>query len=186
MHSRQSRSKTSKRLCFWILSIFLLITFDLPGDAADSEQTKAMETQARAAEAIEKIPASEAKLFLYALNPNDERVDSGKLPENSDEVFHYYPVLGKAEIIPLQEKTNLLAAFVKGIRENTGGGARCFIPRHGLRVVTASATNDFVICYQCLRVHAYNFSVSDSFYTSDSPGPTFDQFLKKYKLHKTK
>jgi hypothetical protein len=137
------------------------------------------------AAAIEKIPASKVKLTLYSLDPHDARIFTRELPESSDKVFHGYPILGKAEIIPEQEKQRLLGGLAKGVREGNFG-AWCFDPRHGLRVVNASATNDFVICYECLQVRAYGFSGGNSFSTSASPEAIFDGFLKKYKLEKAK
>jgi hypothetical protein len=140
--------------------------------------------QARIADEIEKIPASNAKLFLYSLDPHDVSRFEGKLPENSAKSFHWMPILGSVEIIPLQEKTNLLGALAKGVRESDGLEANCFDPRHGLRIVTKTATNDFVMCFECLQVQASGFPSSGNFLTSGSPAGTFNKFLDKYKIKK--
>ena len=141
-------------------------------------------SQARIADEIEKIPASSIKLFLYSLDPHDVNRFEGKLPENSDKSFHWMPILGSVEIIPLQEKTNLLGALAKGVRESEGLAANCFDPRHGLKIVTKSATNDFVICFECLQVQAYGLPSSNRFLTSGSPAATFNKILDKYKIKK--
>jgi hypothetical protein len=142
------------------------------------------QSQARIAGAIEKIEASNVRLYFYSLDPHDASRFEGKLPEISNKSFHWMPVLGNVEIIPLQEKTNLLGALAQGVRENSGEAAMCFDPRHGLRVVTKSATNDFVICFECLQVQAYGFTPSSSFYVSGSPAVTFNKILDKYKIKK--
>jgi hypothetical protein len=141
-------------------------------------------SQARIADEIEKIPASNIKLFLYSLDPHDVSRFEGKLPENSAKSFHWMPILGSVEIIPLQEKTNLLGALAQGVRENSGEAAMCFDPRHGLRVVTKSSTNDFVICFECLQVQSFGFTPSSYFYVSGSPAATFNKLLDKYKMKK--
>jgi hypothetical protein len=140
--------------------------------------------QSRIADTIEKIPASKIKLFLYSLDPKDQRF-SGKLPENSDQVFHNYPILGSVEIIPIQEKENLLGAFAKGVREFHWPSDCILEPRHGLRVVSDSVTNDFAICFKCGDVAAYGFGPAESFTTGNSRA-VFDKFLDEYKLKKAK
>jgi hypothetical protein len=140
--------------------------------------------QADIAAAIEKIQASQVKLFLYSLNPNDSRIFEGKLPENSEEVFHRYPILGRAEMISAEEKARLLESFAKGIRESNGLVAQCFNPRHGIRIIAGTTTNDFVICFECLQVRAYNPNADKAFLTSSSPNKVFNKLLDEYHIKK--
>jgi hypothetical protein len=150
---------------------------------ANDEDLKKFKTgQARIAGAIEKIPAAEARLYFYSLDPHDVSRFEGKLPEDSAKSFHRMPVLGSVEIIALQEKTNLLGALAKGVLESGGAAADCFDPRHGLRVVTKSSTNDFVICFECLQVQAYGFAPSCYFLIGRSPAATFNKILGKYQI----
>jgi len=139
--------------------------------------------QADIADAIEKIPALKIRLFLYSLDPKDQRF-SGKPPENSDKVFHNYPNLGSVEIIPTQEKESLLGALAKGVCQFHWPTACVLEPRHGLRVVSDSGTNDFAICFKCGDVAAYGFGPAESFTTVNSR-VAFDKFLDEYKLKKT-
>jgi len=166
------------RVLICLLSSFLLL--QTASGADDAYKL----VQSKAADAIDKIPASKVRLFLYSLNPHDYRVFDGKLPENSDQTFHRYPVLGGVEITSLEEKTNLLNAFTKGIRESDGQVAACFNPRHGLRIVDGTVTNDFVICFECLQVQAYGFSGGHDFLTSGSPSGTFNKVLDEYHIKK--
>jgi hypothetical protein len=138
--------------------------------------------QSRIADAIEKIPASKIKLFLYSLDPKDQRF-SGKPPENSDKVFHNYPIIGSVEIIPTREKESLLGAFAKGVR-GFHWPSNCILePRHGLRVVSDLGTNDFAICFKCGDVAAYGFGPAESFTIGNSRA-VFDKFLDEYKIKK--
>jgi hypothetical protein len=139
-------------------------------------------SQSHIADAIEKIPAAKIKLFLYSLDPKNQ-IFSGKSPENSDKVFHNYPILGSVEIIPTQEKEALLGAFSKGVREFHWPSDCILEPRHGLRVVSDSVTNVFVICFKCGDVAAYGFGSAESF-TTGNQRAVFDKFLDEYKLKK--
>ena len=138
--------------------------------------------QARIAAAIEKIPPSKVKLFLYSLNPRP--VFGEKTPENSEKVFYRYPILGRIELTSAEEKRRLLESFAKGVSESDGTVAMCFNPRHGIRIITGTATNDFVICFECQQVQACNFDTANSFLTSGSPGNVFNQFLDEYHIKK--
>ncbi len=142
--------------------------------------------QSRIAEAIEKIGQTKDKVFLYSLDPNDPRIYEGKLPENSDKVFHRYPILGRVEMTSPEETASLFGALSKGIRESSGSVAGCFEPRHGIRVVSSKATNDFVICFTCLQVEAYGFDGGQHFLTSSSPGPVFNGILSKNHIKQAK
>ena len=164
-------------LNFVLLSCVLLQSVEAADDAFKKDQD-------RIAAAIEKIPASTVKMFLYSLDPHDSRRFEGKLPENSNKSFHQFPILGSVEIAQTQEKTNLLGALAKGVRESDGFLANCFDPRHGLRVISKSATNDFVICFSCLQVEAHGFSAGKNFLTTSSPQPIFNKVLDQYKLKK--
>jgi hypothetical protein len=152
--------------------------------AGDNDLKDFKKDQARIADAIEKVPASEMRLFLYSLDPHDASRFGGKLPENSAKSFHWMPILGCVEIVPFQEKTNLLGALAQGVRASDSIVANCFDPRHGLRIVTKSSTNDFVICFECLQVQAYGFAPSSYFLTGNSPAATFNNLLDEYKIKK--
>jgi hypothetical protein len=160
-----------------LLNVLLLLS----ASGADQEFTKG---QVNIADAIEKNADSKSKLFLYSLNPHDARFFEGKLPENSKTVFHRYPILGRVEILSSQDKTNLLHAFAKGVRESDGTIANCFDPRHGIRVITSMTTNDFVICFECLQVQAYGFTPSGFFTTTASSGIVFNKLLDKHRIKK--
>jgi hypothetical protein len=164
-------------------SALLLLTALLLKGAHGADDTFRSD-QNHIAATIQKFQASKIKLFLYSLDPNDLRIYTGKFPENSDKVFHRFPILGRTEITSAGEKTDLLKSFAKGILESDGSVASCFNPRHGIRIITGTTTNDFVICFECLGVHAYNFNSDKGFLTSSSPNKVFNKLLDEYHIKK--
>src|SRR5437016_14182158 len=87
--------------------------------------------QTRIAGEIEAMPIPKMQLFLYSLDP------AGGLgyAVNTEQVFHGFSILGKAEVIAADDKTTLLRSFAEGVRKSDGTVAACFNPRHGLRSV---------------------------------------------------
>jgi hypothetical protein len=168
-----------------IFILELILTAVLQSQLANPDlDQKFYDGQSNVVSALKKISTSNAKIFLYSLLPDNE---PGWTPFSK---FHGYSILGRTEITSSTDKKELLEAFIKGVQDCDSYGARCFNPHHGLRVIDGSKTNDFVICYECCHVYAYNFnkgvfSVGDGveeFETSDSPKNTFDKFVTKYHL----
>ena len=138
--------------------------------------------QARIATEIETRPLSKTQLFLYSLDPSGGIGDD----VNTEQVFHGFTILGKAEITIEGDKAALLRAFAQGIRESDGLVAACFNPRHGLRLVTGSSTNDFTICFECRSVSVYGFNHGRGFLITASPSGTFNELVDKYHLERAK
>ncbi len=133
----------------------------------------------QAAARIEAIPAGDVRLTLYALNP--ERVD---FPDDRKAgEFHGFPVLGQAAISSARERKTLLDALAAAARAGDGAGTKCFNPRHGLRVESASGTVDFVICFQCRLVSVYGGNPMNLFLIG-GPSDAFDRALKAHGLRK--
>ena len=147
----------------------------------DGDIRKSFEAnQIRFAKRIENWPVATTTFFLYSLNPGG----STNYSVNTDRIFHGFSILGKAEIKPADDPAALLKTFAQGIREDDGQAAFCFNPRHGLRMVVGSATNDFVICFECGSVHAYGFANGTGFLITGSPGAAFNHLVDKYHLKK--
>lgn len=66
------------------------------------------------------------------------------------EGFHGWLVLGKTTLKGDAAKT-VRAAVEKGRKDSDGRQAKCFIPRHGIRV----GDLDLVICFECLSARVY-------------------------------
>jgi hypothetical protein len=165
----------------WLQSLVICIIFVFAGCNRAFKQE-----QASTADRVEKIPVLKVQLFLYSLNPHDERRFDRSLPENSDQLFHGFPILGRVEMTSVQEKEKLLTAFARGIRKSNSLEYACFDPRHGIRIISEGATNDFVICFECQQVESFGFDSTQGFLISSSPRSTFDGFLDEYKIEKAR
>jgi hypothetical protein len=125
-----------------------------------------------------KLALERADQFeLLSLEPTVEQHDG----ENDS--FHRWHVLGKVTIEQKKSRERILAALSAGVPEHQGPVASCFIPRHGIRVVHAGKTYDFVICFECHAVAVYTdpsgADESGGFQIDSSPQPVFDEELVK-------
>ena len=114
---------------------------------------------------------------LYSLDPNaGQKEEKGR--------FHGWKVLGKTVVKDAETRTKLLAALDRGINENDGTVAGCFIPRHGLRAVHGGKTVDMVICFQCYQIEFYTDGIRDKGgrLVTASPQRTFNEVLKAAKV----
>jgi len=136
--------------------------------------------QSTAVEALEKINPDKIQLYLYSLDPLNRQ----PIIHDAPSVFYGYPILGRVEIKPIEEKRTLFQAFIQGVKESDGMEADCFEPRHGLRVIQEGRKTDFVICYSCLSVSAIGFGSNYEFLTSGTPMTLFNQYLDRYHLRK--
>jgi hypothetical protein len=102
---------------------------------------------------------------LYSLDPG-KRV-------TEDEGFHGWTILGK---ITLKDDAarSVREAVHAGAKDSDGRVAKCFIPRHGLRL----GTMDLVICFECLQGYVYRGGEQvDSFLTTGAPAKILNKAL---------
>ena len=79
----------------------------------------------------------------------------------------------------VQARKTLLAALEKGAKDNDGTVARCFDPRHGIRVKAGDKTIDLVICFACYQTKVFTGDkLSGDYLTTDSPQPALNRVLK--------
>ncbi len=110
------------------------------------------------------------ELEVFSLDP---------MARNEKDGFHGYKILGKTAVKDADTCKLLVTAFKKGVKENKGTAANCFIPRHGVRFKIDKVTVDLVICFQCFQVHQYYDDKSGpAFLITDSPQPAFNKVLK--------
>ena len=158
----------------FLLAGSLLISGCKENQSAEINDLKS--EQARVADAIARL--SPTKLEIYTLNPSLTPI-SEDLSVKSENTFHGFQVLKTVEIISREDKKSLIEEFASGIRKSDGTVMKCFDPHHGLRAITKIATNDFVICFECLQTRAFGFEPAESFPISTSPQSVFDKFLSK-------
>src|SRR5207244_1035453 len=85
---------------------------------------------------------------LYSLEPEDG--------EREGEGFHGWKVLGRTVVRDAVARNKLADAFIAGNADAEVTQAKCFEPRHGIRLVAGDGTTtDFVICFTCRIVHTY-------------------------------
>jgi hypothetical protein len=120
--------------------------------------------------AIEKAD----KIQVMALDPRGG--------DDSKDAFHDYKVLARATVTDDDARKDVVAAVEKGVAEG-GPIAKCFEPRHGLRVVYKRKIYDFVICYQCsqIEIFAADEEEPDVVATSDASRAALDKALKDAK-----
>ena len=96
--------------------------------------------------------------------------------------WHGVKVLGKTTVTK-DDATKLASAVAKGVTEGDKG-ARCFIPRRGVRAVYDGKTYDLVICFECGWVYVY-VDKSDKptrLMISETPHKFFDKILTDAKV----
>ena len=90
----------------------------------------------------------------------------------SQDMFHGHAVLGRADIRDARKRKDLLQALYGGIANAEGKIAKCWSPRHGLRVVRGSEAVDLIICFECLHLY-WHYHGSGLVLTNRSPEMTF-------------
>ena len=93
-------------------------------------------------------PGSNDQVILLSIQPRKAAAGS------SGTTFHGYPVLGEGTL-DSSSKGEVLDALVEGIADGPRNGAKCFIPRHGVRITGAEGTVEHVICFECFWVRTY-------------------------------
>jgi hypothetical protein len=110
------------------------------------------------------------RLELLSLDPSEKR-------QESTDRFHGWKILGQTTV---RDKGGVVKAIEKGVADWDGLVARCFRPRHGIRVQSGSSIVELVICFECGLILTYvNGDWSESVYTLESAQPTLDSVLKK-------
>lgn len=112
------------------------------------------------------------QLTLFSIDGRDlNRREKGI----TDETFQGFPVLGKLEISDPNERKKLIAALKEGIRRGPIAGAKCFWPRHGIRVTEKGKTIEFAICFECRN---FSMDPGPGGLISGEVQPAFDKPLK--------
>ena len=68
--------------------------------------------------------------------------------------WHGWKVTKQAKTTKGEDSEKVTAAVMKGVAEGDAG-AKCFNPRHGIRVKEDKTTYDLVICFECHWVYVY-------------------------------
>jgi hypothetical protein len=90
-------------------------------------------------------------------------------------------VLGKVTADSAKDKAKILDTLKVAIR-STGQAARCFEPRHCVRITKGSDVVDYVLCFECWRYRIYRNGVPHEAQTEFSMGRSqseYDAILKE-------
>jgi hypothetical protein len=96
------------------------------------------------------------QLTLFSIDGkgfDSKRFRQGEIPQEV-ETFHDWPVLGKTEIVDGQQRLEVLAALRSAINQGKHT-AKCFWPRHAIRIVSKGKMTEYLICFECAQVHIY-------------------------------
>jgi hypothetical protein len=147
------------------LAIALLV-LSLTGAAraADKPSSKDLKALFEKAEAVE----------LYSLDPG---ADVKEAPD-AKHGFHGWKILGKTTVKDAKTRKKIVAAMYQGLEASDGTAAKCFNPRHGIRVMADGKTVDVVICFECLQVQFHVGDASKTETTTDTPQKVFDEVLR--------
>jgi hypothetical protein len=126
-------------------------------------------------DAAKAVLDNAASLEIYSLQP-----EQAKPGADESKLFHGYPILAKATVKD-EDKKKVLEALYKGIADNKGIAANCFIPRHGLRATNEGKTIDLVICFECLQVDLWDGKDRTRVLITASPRNVLNEFLPKSK-----
>ena len=78
-------------------------------------------------------------------------------------------------------RKEIVTALDKGIGESDGNWAKCFDPRHGIRVQREGKTVELVICFECGWVYIFTGDKEERqgvVVTTGKPQAVFDKVLK--------
>jgi hypothetical protein len=114
------------------------------------------------------------QLILYSIDGRDFR--PGEEPK-VEEKFHGYPVLGKVEITDADKRHEIATALKDGLAQSDGKMAKCFWPRHGIRVVEKGRTIEYVICFECYQLVAHEGDSQSVKPVTRDPQSVFDRHL---------
>jgi hypothetical protein len=148
-----------------VFSLALILGLLSPALGRDNKLPEAVTAALDKAESIE----------LYSLDPNNPT------EKPKDGGFHGWKVLGKTTVTK-DAKERSLKALYKGIADNDGKVAACFIPRHGVRVTHDGKTFDLVICFECLQIQVFEGDKRSGVLVTRGPQPTLDKILTDAKV----
>jgi hypothetical protein len=111
---------------------------------------------AATAGADERPPENKLPAPVLAALEKAEGVELYSLDGDTDNPagWHGAKVLGKATVTAAADRKALASALRKGVEEGRDG-ARCFVPRHGVRVSHAGKSYDLLVCFECHWLYVY-------------------------------
>jgi hypothetical protein len=118
-----------------------------------SDQRWCRKVVASTGQAIAPALSSAESIVIYSLDPT--HLEDFRPGVTDRTHFHCYPILGRAMWRPGDFDT-LRRTLIEGLTPCER--VLCFAPRHGLRIHTARATIDLVLCFECHKMQVFGAS----------------------------
>ncbi|MGV3757769.1 MAG: hypothetical protein ACO1QS_20505 [Verrucomicrobiota bacterium] len=101
-------------------------------------------------DAVGKLQTAQ-EITLYSLEPTADRAALQKF-----EQFHGIPVLGKTTITDAALKQTVIDAILEATINLQGSESPCFIPRHGLKIVSGGKITELSLCFECAKLELHS------------------------------
>ena len=124
------------------------------------------------------FPKSPSALTLYAVDFRDEEKTNGPKNDGKERLVNYL-VLDKVEVRDTAKRESIMGAIKKALRE-PAEPAKCFDPRHGLKIVDEKGVTEMVICFECFQFTSTGAHRSEKWETiSATPQELLNSILKE-------
>jgi hypothetical protein len=103
------------------------------------------------------FPDAPEGVVLFSIDPTYRSKELGNLSPDQEkaEKLHGYRLLGKTEITDGTVRRKVVTAVKEAIKNAPPNPAKCFDPRHVLRITKAGKTIDLVICFACKQYEIF-------------------------------
>ena len=204
-------SKEMKSLGGIFCLVLIVLTINGSAQITTNRSDAGKSNEERLTAAFQALPVESSRVFIYSLDPVltekernllaariqvDAETVNGSPSREEKEIaklypnrFHGYVLLGSAEVASVKDKTSLIRNLARSIEITQAGWpavkAACFEPRHGLRIITDSGTNDLLICFSCHRLSTEGFLIGESrMNINDEAKVDFERVRREYRLPK--
>jgi hypothetical protein len=145
-------------------------------DPLDVDARELRELPAEASTAIDAL-ATANEFIVFSLDGN---IGFGQRGKQREGAFHGFPILGEIRVSDPDTRREILTRLVRGVRENVDDrAAECFDPHHGIQAKLPDMTTmDWVICFECSRIHVHHDGTFSNFTTAASAARTLDRVLE--------
>lgn len=113
----------------------------------------------------------------FIIIATDPEGSASNRSQSLPEMFHEFPVIGKAEVKDKKTQNEILQALYSGVGKANGETSKCFNPRHGIRATKDGQVVEVLICFECGPIWVFP-ATSTKVSTSKHPANTFNRIWK--------
>ncbi len=116
------------------------------------------------------------EMTLFSIDP----IDSEDLkPTDKENIFHGFKSLGSTPILNLETQGIIAKEIENAVTAMGKSQAKCFWPRHGVRITDGKSVYDFLICFECYTLHLYEDERKTNEVVIGGSGDVFNEILIK-------